>query len=241
MDRRPSFPSTSLRRRYERSSGLNLRQQMGECVDYLQNPEVLVAEFVDSYCAVEAYCADDEMVFRPADPATSPEMTVLDRPPYTFRCLAWEFSPLAPPKGSENRPGLDYAGLITGPHPAPVLGAVQSVLDPTPYLVLLRMLSCVAELAPVERLKMADTQLFKGALGEAPAFDLHLVLSACQPDREHLALGELTRDLADVFFERIADEWQFPDVLRHAIGLRRSGPNPDAPLHVDWLIEALPL
>ncbi len=238
-ERRPAFPSTSLRRRYERSLELSIEQQTGECVDYLQNPEVLVAEFVDAYCAVEAYCGDDEMSFRRADPTTTPEIPILDRRPYSFKCIAWEFSPLSSPEMAE-RPGLDYLGMTIGDAPLPVMGAVQSVLDPTPYLVLLRLLSCVAEIMPPERLRQVDERIYKGGLGADPVFDVHLVLSASQPDRSHVALSELTRDLADVFLELIAEEWQFPDVLRHVLGLRRSGPGADAPLHVCWCLEALP-
>ncbi len=239
-DQAPILPSTSLRRRYERSSSLSIAQQMAECVDYLQNPEVLVAEFVDAYCAVEAYCGDDEMVFRRTDPATTPDITVLERTPYSFGCLAWEFSPLA---GAEpdSAAGFDYVGIRRDEHAYPVLGVSQSVLDPTPYLVLMHLLACVAELMPPDRLAMADVEVFKGALGSDPFFDLHLLLSAQQPDRQHTMLGELTRDLADVFLEQIAEEWQFPDLIRSISGLRRSGPAADAPLHVVWSLEALPL
>lgn len=238
-ERGSPLPSTSLRRRYERSAELTVAQQMAECVDYLQNPEVLVAEFVDAYCAVEAYCGDDEMVFRRADPATTPDITVLDSAPYSFTSLAWELTPLA---GAEpvGAGGFDYVGIRRDPPGHPVLGVMQSALDPTPYLVLMRLLSSVAELMPPARLEMANADLFKGALGTDPLFDLHLLLSAQQPDRDHTTLGELTRDLADVFLEQIGDEWQFPDLIRSIHGLRRSGPAADSPLHVVWALEALP-
>src|SRR5258705_12007320 len=44
---------TPFRLRYERSCALDLAAQVEECADYLQNPEVLIAEFLESYYWVE--------------------------------------------------------------------------------------------------------------------------------------------------------------------------------------------
>src|SRR5882672_9591427 len=58
------FPSTILRQRFERARALSLEAQMRECVDYLQNPEVLIQEFVDAYTAVESCCDPEEQCFQ---------------------------------------------------------------------------------------------------------------------------------------------------------------------------------
>jgi hypothetical protein len=57
------FPSTILRQRFERARGLPADAQMRECIDYLQNPEVLIQEFVDAFTAVESCCDPDEHRF----------------------------------------------------------------------------------------------------------------------------------------------------------------------------------
>ena len=44
---------TPFRRRFERTCTLELSAQVEECADYLQNPEVLIAEFLESYYWVE--------------------------------------------------------------------------------------------------------------------------------------------------------------------------------------------
>ena len=42
-------PRTSLRKRFELARTRDTQGQMRECVSYLENPEILVAEFCDSF------------------------------------------------------------------------------------------------------------------------------------------------------------------------------------------------
>ena len=48
-------PQTALRERYELIRGHPVEWQLRECIDYLENPEVFVAEFVDSCQAMERF------------------------------------------------------------------------------------------------------------------------------------------------------------------------------------------
>ena len=115
--------TTPFRLRYERSCALELPAQLEECADYLQNPEVLVAEFLESYYWVEGKLDPDrhDALFE-----ASQEELVLE--PYfdslvlrvdageqleTIRCLAGAFAPLP----GELHPaleqkGVDYVGVV---------------------------------------------------------------------------------------------------------------------------------
>jgi len=222
----PTSVATGMRRRYERAQRLDVAGQIREVVDYLENPEVLLAEFVDAYCAIEG-CADaDELILEEistithGDPLraifTAGQEIQLDGLEIaTARCVAGVVPLLAEP-GEELRRGLDYLALVDGDEPTPVLGVVERLRGTTPYTLLMRALCCLTELAPGPHLERVNDRLFKSALAAGSRFDLHLVM---QSEADH-TLAQLTRDLAEGFRQALADEWQFPDLLRGICSLR---------------------
>jgi len=105
-----AFPSTLLRQRFERARGLSVAAQVGECADYLQNPEILIEEFIDAYTAVESCCDPAEQRFRtctPVDAAARQRKALLDQAfgkgpisvfdvvPYQFQCVARDVASLS--------------------------------------------------------------------------------------------------------------------------------------------------
>ena len=70
---------------------------------------------------------------------------------------------------------------------------------------MLRLLACFTEVAAPTPARFLDRTLFKGALGDSPVFDLHLVLwdtgdGVGAISEEHQALHELTHDLAQLAY-----------------------------------------
>jgi hypothetical protein len=239
----PTFVATAMRRRYERAQGLEIAGQIREIVDYLENPEVLVAEFVDAYCAIEG-CADaDELILE--DVSTSGQGDALREvfspgrdlpidgsPTPPARCMSGPVPLLAEP-GDALRRGLDYVALIPGSVPTPVLGLLERVPGTTPYTLLMRGLCCLAEVAPAPHLARVNERIFKGALVAGARFDLHLVMRHAPASETARTLAQLTRDLAEGFRQAIADEWQFPDLLSgiSCLRLERGSARPV----VDWI------
>ena len=237
---------TLLRATYERTRALPREAQLQECVDHLGHPEVLVSEFVDAYCAVEAMADMAPVQVALAGPDGDPAELVLEYfyegreisiggiDSSDFRCVASDVLPLAGMQpGGDERDGLDYVGLAD--KDAPVLGAVQSERDSTPLLVLLRLLTCTAELSPAPQLERLDREFLGGTLGSEPVFDLHLVLWEGEAESQP-SLHELTRDLAEVVKQAALDDPQFPPVLGSICGLRM---DPDAfagRLRLDWRV-----
>ena len=237
---------TALRKRLERVSKAPFEEQLRECVEYLEHPEILVAEFSDSYLTAEAFdnreedfCAfgqgqipqrrwEDHVVQKLIESGT---IAVGDD--YSFRYTAREIIPLwstdtqQSTDGSERRAGaggIDYVGLIEDVEPKAVLGVVQPLKHRSPYVSLLRLLSCLAEVATASQMARANRFLFKGALSFPPTFDLHLIQVDFQPDDKHEPLRPLTRDLAHTFNALLKEEWQFPNLLRHIYCLQLDGP-----------------
>jgi hypothetical protein len=247
------FPSTILRQRFERTRALPAEAQMRECIDYLQNPEVLIQEFVDAYTAVETCCDPDEHHFslRPKpDPAVPERLALLDRvfgsgpvtvfdtEPYAFQCVAREIAPFS---GSAGGPvprldGLDYVGRIVDAEPVGVLGVVQAGSEVSPYALFLRLITCLSEIAPDAQLRAADETLWKGGLGAEPKLDLQLLLRESERDAASGTLRQLTHDLAEVFYSGVSEEWQFPDVLRNVVCLVPAPPGSDEQLIVEWCV-----
>jgi len=247
------FPSTILRQRFERARALSLERQMRECVDYLQNPEVLIQEFVDAYVAVESCCDPDEQQFQvmpPSadDPATrkillerlfaNGAVTVFDTVPFEFTCVARDIASMS---GSTGKPtprldGLDYVAHMVDAEPVGVLGVLQYDEQSTPFSLFLRLITCLSEIAPDAQLRAADTALFKGALGAEPKLDLHLLLREADPDPAQATLRQLTHDLAEAFYAGISEEWQFPDVLRNIVCLLPAPADSDESLILEWCV-----
>ena len=247
------FPSTILRQRFERARSLPLEGQMRECVDYLQNPEVLIQEFVDAYVAVESCCDPDEQQFQvlspdSEDPATRRVMlerlfangsvTVFDTVPFEFSCVARNIASVSGGTGmpSPALDGLDYVGHMIDSEPVGVLGVVQHDESSTPYTLFLRLITCLSELAPDAQLRAADAALFKGALGDEPKLDLQLLLREAEVDPAQATLRQLTHDLAEAFYAGVSEEWQFPDVLRNIVCLLPAPADSDESLILEWCV-----
>jgi hypothetical protein len=238
----PTGIATALRRRYERVKTLSPEAQIRDLVDYLENPEVLVAEFVDAYCAIEG-CADaDELILeglatRPRGPLAerfasgrAVQIAASDEP--ALRCLAGPVPLLADAEDASGS-GLDFVAVVPGVEPVPVLGVIEWPEGTSCYVLLMRALCCLAELAPAAHLERVSQELFKDALGAQARFDLQLVMQGSPGGTEARTLAQLTRDLAEGFHQALADEWQFPDLLRRIACLR--APSAPAPLEVDWI------
>ena len=247
------FPSTILRQRFERARGLPVAEQVRECVDYLQNPEVLIQEFVDAYTAVESCCDPDDHCFslRKARDAAAAErsalldglfgkgaISVFDTVPYAFQCIARDVASLSGSvSGTAQRvDGLDYLGMVVDSEPLAVLGAVQVSAESSPYALFLRLVTCLSEIAPDAQLRAADEALFKGGLGGEPKLDLHMLLRESERDLASGTLRQLSHDLAEVFLAGIAEEWQFPDVLRNIVCLVPAPAGSDEKLLVEWCV-----
>jgi hypothetical protein len=183
--------------------------QIRECVDYLQNPEILIFEFIQSFGAVESCCGPEDFSFRPARPEDAPV---------------------------EERHGLDYVGLVHAPRGGAALGAVSCDRESTPYLLLLRLLNGLAELAPRVQIERLEREITKGSLGADAVFDLHLVLWNQPDDPERTQLSLLTRDLAEVVKGGLVEAWQFPDLLRDILCLRMEASEFEGTLELDWRV-----
>ncbi len=248
-----AFPSTLLRQRFERARSLPIAAQVRECVDYLQNPEVLIEEFIDAYTAVESCCdpADQRFsVCTPADASAKERkasldqlfgkgmVSVFDLVPYEFLCVARDVSSVSRSLDLK-RPradGLDYVGRIVGEEPLAVIGVAEYGEETSPYALFLRLITCLSELAPDAQLRAADEAIFKGGLGAEPKLDLHLLLRESEDEVASGTLRQLTHDLAEVFHAGVAEEWQFPDVLRNIVCLVPATPGSEENLFVDWCV-----
>jgi len=155
-------------------------------------------------------------------------VSVPDRDNYGFRYVAREIVPLWTQHDTldplERRSvGLDYVGITEEEEPVPVLGVVDPPNSPAPYLALLRLLTCLAEVATDAQIERANRFLFKGELTARPPFDLHVLVMLPEASdtlpRPQAPLVQLTRDLAQVFAQRLREEWQLPDLLRHVLCL----------------------
>ncbi|MFI5315098.1 MAG: hypothetical protein ACHQ6T_05325 [Myxococcota bacterium] len=226
---------------------------MRECVDYLQNPEVLIQEFVDAYTAVESCCDPDEQQFqvmpaRADDPAgrtailarlfANGPVTVFDTVPFEFTCIARDVASVS--GGTDalvpRLDGLDYVGHMIDSEPVGVLGVVQDGDDSSPYSLFLRLITCLSEIAPDAQLSAADASLFKGGLGAEPKLDLQLLLREADTDPAQATLRQLTHDLAEAFYAGISEEWQFPDVLRNIVCLLPAPADSDELLILEWCV-----
>lgn len=239
-----SATKTNLRKRLERACGFDAAAQLRDCVEYLEHPEILVAEFSDAFLTAEAFDNREED-FCAFGQAQIPKRRWADHvvqklieaggvgvgQDYAFRYLAREIIPLWTTDQKQHSDardrragsgGIDYVGLIEEEEPKAVLGIVQPCEHDSPYLSLLRLLSCLAEVATESQMERANRFLFKGALSFPPTFDLHILQVGFEAEEEHKALGFLTRDLAHAFNRGLKEEWQFPNLLRHiyCLGMR---------------------
>lgn len=214
---------TPFRTRYERSCSLELAAQLEECADYLQNPEVLVAEFLESYYWVEAKLDPDrhdalfeasheELVLEPYFDSLLLRVHEDERTE-TIRCLAGAFAPLP----GELHPaleqkGVDYVGVREGSQRI-VLGVTDTQSEATGFCLLLRALNCLAELAPPFQVTRLRRHVLRDRVDPEAAFDLQIGVSPRDRAPTETALLELTRDLAEMFKRRVGEEPQFAGAI----------------------------
>jgi hypothetical protein len=243
---------TPLRASYERVRVLDAEAQLRECVDLLQNPDVLANDLAEAYVRLDSCCEPPDP--RPAVQETAGQedeiglerfaagmgITVTGDEPAQLRCLAGGFDPLAGASGAAACPGLDYVAMQHGAEP--VLGAVASVDEASPYAVLLRLLCCFTEMATPAMLRHWDQQLFKGALGAEPRFHLQLVLWRLGEKTlrgigpAYFALHELTRDLAELASEACIESPPLGSYLASISCLRIDPEDFEGPLAFEWRI-----
>jgi len=216
---------TPFRKRYDAARGLAIEAQLREITDYLQNPEVLVTEFLESYYLVEELDPETE-----PDPREDsiPELVLetffdslqlyisdtngkLDR----MLCAGGAFDPL-PGRAHPalERTGLDYVALRGGSSRL-VLGVAETPDERSPYALLLRVLVCFSEIASPFQLARLRERVIRNRVQLDGTFDLQITLAKGDPTMTPAAnaLRELTRDLAEVFRRRLDEHNQFSGTL----------------------------
>jgi len=215
--------ATPFRQRFAQARKLGAEEQLHECADYLQHPEILVMEFLESYHLIEREwdpdealrpAAGDELVLEPFYESLELLVRGASRSDERLICVSGSLSPL--PMADHpalSGQGLDFVGRRSGEAGRIVMGVAQSSKDETPYLLLLRALNCLAELSPPLRVVQLGNEVLHRSVPEDARFDLTLGLTERQSGTTWNAIGELTRDLAEVFKRRIAAERQFSDCI----------------------------
>jgi hypothetical protein len=222
----PGLRSTPFRKRYEDTRALSAEAQLRECADYLQHPEVLITEFLESYYLVE----------RDADPSDTLDVLETSTPELVLEtffdslqlhistesgklermfCAGGAFAPL--PGGAHpalERRGLDYVGLRGG-SPRLILGVAATPEESSPYSLLLRALVCFSEIAPPFQLARLREQVIRNRIELDGTFDLQIAVAESDPEEapEKLSLQQLTRDLAEVVRDRLGEHDQFAGTL----------------------------
>jgi hypothetical protein len=246
-------PITALRTSFERVRALPPEQQVDECVDQLGQPELIVAELVDSIQTVDSWLAaiqapdgDDACEDRKREPTLvesyiyeGRDLSVVGQP-CAFTCLSTNVNPL--PGTSTPDPklssGLDYVGLTCDRTTTPVLGAVQAPGDATAYPLLLRALACLSEMVPKAQTDRLNQRFFRGALESEPVFDLNLVVWDLSEEEEveSIPIYEFTRDLSETVKRAVLERLEVPRILRDIVCLRMNPTRFDGRLRFDWRV-----
>jgi hypothetical protein len=213
---------TPFRDHYEHSRTLDCEKQLRECADYVQHPEVLITEFLESYYLVEReadpLCQDgleeeEELVLEPFHDALQLDVIDEEGEPQHMLCAGGAFDPLP---GEQHpalrRRGLDYVAMWEGSSRI-VLGVTEAEEETTVYLLLLRALNCFAEIAPPFQLARLRRLVVRDRIEPDATFDLQIGLSNRSCCGAETALRQLTRDLAEAFKIRILDHPQFEGTL----------------------------
>ncbi len=235
---------TPFRLRYERASALEPAAQVEECADYLQNPDVLISEFLESYYWVEGKLDPDredalleasreELVLEPYFDSLRLEVHAGEAIE-TIRCLAGAFAPLP----GELHPaleqkGVDYVGVREGSRRI-VLGVTDTHRETTGFCLLLRGLNCLAELTPPFQVARLRRHVLRDRVDPEAAFDLQIGLTGRERATSEVALLELTRDLAEMFKRRIGDEAQFEGSIGRIECLELGASESGGSLRVHW-------
>lgn len=251
-----SLPVSSLRQSYLRARSLSFDDQLRECVDQLQHPELITAELIQTRAALAqsltSRSGDESAVpatageARRSSPFYATREIFVQSDSSSFTCLADGVLPLslaglAGGEGSETaQGGLDYTALTCTKERHPVLGVVQSEIDKSAYPLLLRLLACLCELAHPAQIERLDRHGFHGMLGASPRFDLHVVLwSKWQHEDdvpERTPISQLTHDLAECVKTALGASQDFPPILRDIVCLHMNPERFDARLRFDWRV-----
>lgn len=214
--------TTPFRAHLEHCRELGIRAQLSECADYIQNIDILVSEFLESYYMVErlwdpesansSEACGDEMILEPF--YESFEFALVDpeskRAGESVVCVSGALGPLPSDQHPAlSRRGLDFVGLRAGEAQHIVLGATQSSKTESVFVLLLRALNGLAELSPPLRMAKLGSDVLQGGIPENADFSLCLGISEREDDVDAHALLELTRDLAEGFFARTEGIAQF--------------------------------
>ncbi len=247
----PGLQSTPFRKRYEDARALSAEAQLRECADYLQHPEVLITEFLESYYLVEREADPDEACDALENSASelvlesffdslqlhiSTETGKLER----MLCAGGAFAPL--PGGAHpalERRGLDYVGLRGG-SPRLVLGVAATPEENSPYPLLLRALVCFSEIAPPFQLARLREQVIRNRIELDGTFDLQIAVAQHGPGGapEEVSLQQLTRDLAEVVRDRLDEDDQFAGTLGaiECLHFPLASPEPLETLQLLWRV-----
>ena len=226
--------TTPFREHLEHCRGLGVESQVVECADYIQNIELLVLEFLESYYLIERLWqpdselasdrevpvsldadATDELILEPFYESLELEIAGAgDAERERLVCLSGAVSPV--PAGQHpalSRRGLDFVGLRNGEPGHIVLGVAQAAKDETVFLLLLRALNALAELSPPLRVVQLGREIVQGGIPEDVRFSLQLGLFEPGQTPEDTALAQLTRDLAEAFSVEVGRQPQLSDTL----------------------------
>jgi hypothetical protein len=216
---------TPFRDHYERCRKLDFGRQLRECVDYLQYPDVLVQEFLESYYLVERECdpeaqlkqepdGERELVLEPFYESLEFCVRGASGRKHRLVCVSGALSPLPVEEHPAlARKGLDYLGLGEGTPPDIILGVAEAPNEETSYLLLLRVLNCFAELAPPFQVARLGRQVLRNRVDPNARFNLQIAVSELDRSPELVTLESFTRDLADVFKQRSEKHPQFTGML----------------------------
>lgn len=240
---------TPFREHYERSRFLGCEEQIEECVDYVQHPEVLITEFLESYYLVERKLDpakqeeldgkdEEEFVLEPFHDSLLLDVRGKDGRTERISCAGGAFDPLP----GEQHPalrhrGFDYVGSRNDSSRI-VLGVTQAQAEETTYLLLLRSLNCFAEVAPPFQLARLRRLVLHDRIRSDVTFDLQLGSSYPLESTAETTLWQLTWDLAEAIKRRILQHPQFEGTLGwiECLFLEPAAENGNPSLRLEWRI-----
>jgi hypothetical protein len=247
-----SFAATPLRQNYERARAVDIAGQLRECIDVLENPDIIVSEVLESFHAVDR--AFNQGVLRPEilsaiseqqiEKAKEPDWFYQGRDlsvhgdSCSFTCLSSNVEPIPTQDACEKRVGngFDFVGITCNELANPVLGTVQSEADASAYPLLLRALVGLAEMAPAIQLERLRHQFFMGVLPASPSFDLLLVTWYNDETAHRTPICQFTRDIAELVKRTIIEQSDFPSVLNDVVCLRMCPERFDGRMRFDWRV-----
>ena len=215
---------TPFRKHYEHSRLLAVEGQIEECADYVQHPEVLITEFLESYYLVERKLDPenqeamdeiqyDELVLEPFDDSVLLDVEEGEGHVERIECAGGAFDPLPEEQHPAfRRRGLDYIGMREDSSRI-VLGVTQADDAETAYLLLLRALNCFAEIAPPFQLARLRRVVLHDLVGDDATFDLQIGMPLPRESSSETTLWQLTWDLAEAIKRQILEHDQFADTL----------------------------